>query len=65
MTSNAEHPAIPRQSRGRESLEQQARRKGLRPLTSLDELEADVWESDEELQDFLSFVSASRRSDLA
>ena len=35
-------------------LEEQARRKGVHPITSVDELRADVFESDEELEEFLT-----------
>jgi len=35
-------------------LDEQARRKGVRPIRSVDELRADVFESDEELDEFLA-----------
>jgi hypothetical protein len=38
---------------------------GAKPLTSLDELALDVWESDEELDAFLADLQASRKSGLA
>ena len=37
---------------------------GVKPLTSLDELALDVWESDEELDAFLADLRASRESGL-
>jgi hypothetical protein len=51
--------------RGRATVEDQVRRRGLRPLASLDELRADVWESDAELEEFLAFLHESRLADLA
>ena len=50
------------------TLEELARVKGLKPVESLDDLEAfalDVWDSDEDLQAFLADVQASRHADLA
>lgn len=47
--------------RVRESLDEQARRKGARPLQSVDELRDDeIFESDEELQAFLEDLDRSR-----
>lgn len=46
------------------SLEELADRRGVRPVTSLDELRADIWESDEELDAFLDHLYASRRADV-
>jgi len=44
-------------------LDEQARRKGARPLRSPDELRNDeVWESDEELAEFLAYLDASRHA---
>jgi len=62
MTSGAEdQPA--RFRRVRESLDEQARRKGARPLRSVDELRDDeVFESEEELRAFLDYLDRSRRS---
>jgi hypothetical protein len=39
--------------------------KGTRPIRSLDELAADTFESDEELEEFLTFTYAERHRDLA
>jgi hypothetical protein len=39
--------------------------KGTRPIRSLDELAADTFESDEELEEFLAFTYAERHRDLA
>jgi hypothetical protein len=37
----------------------------LRPIKSLHELRCDVWESDEELDEFLADLAESRRSSIA
>lgn len=39
--------------------------KNSRPLRSLDELAADTFESDQELEEFLAFTYAERHRDLA
>ena len=39
-------------------LDEQARRKDVRPIASAEELQADVFESDEELEEFLTDLSA-------
>jgi hypothetical protein len=46
-------------------LDAQARRKGVRPIASVDELRADVFESDEELDDFLADLEAFRHEHMA
>lgn len=38
---------------------------GAHPIVSADELRSDAFESDEELEAFLSFVTASRHPDVA
>jgi hypothetical protein len=46
-------------------VEELARRQGVRPIKSVDELACpDLFESDEELDEFISFVRASRRAGL-
>ena len=45
-------------------LEEQARRKGVHPITSVDELRADVFESDEELEEFLTDLVQFRHEHL-
>jgi hypothetical protein len=48
-----------------ESLEDQARRKGLKPITSVHDLARDgIWESDEELDAFLADYRARRQAEL-
>lgn len=39
--------------------------KNARPVESLDELAADTFESDQELEEFLAFTYAERHRDLA
>jgi hypothetical protein len=43
-------------------LEEQIRHKGIRPITSVHELAADIFESDEELDDFLAQLYVWRHS---
>lgn len=38
---------------------------GAHPIASVDELRCDAFETDEELDEFLAFVSESRHADLA
>ena len=48
-------------------LDEQARRKGVRPVTSVDELRVDVFESDEELEldEFLADLEVFRHEHTA
>ncbi len=47
-------------------IEELARRQGVKAVASLDELaQPDLWESDEEYEEFLADLYASRRSDVA
>jgi hypothetical protein len=46
-------------------LDEQARRKGVRPIASVDELRADVFESDQELEDFLADLEEFRHEHMA
>jgi hypothetical protein len=65
-SSNAEQ--VPRwSSSGRHiPAEELARRKGLRPIESVDELaRPGIFESDEELDEFLADLYASRRAGMA
>lgn len=55
-----------RASGGRESLDEQVQRRGLRPVYSPDDVARDdVFESDEELDAFLAHVYADRQANLA
>lgn len=57
--------AEPERSTYSAELDEQARRKGVRPIASPDELRADVFESDEELEEFLADLEAFRHEHLA
>lgn len=49
-----------------ETLDEQLRRKGVRPIQSVHDLaRPDLFESDEELEEFLEFTYASRRVEQA
>jgi hypothetical protein len=51
---------------GRLSLDELARRQGVRPIASVDELVRwDVFESDEEVDEFIAFTYAMRRAGTA
>lgn len=48
------------------SIEELARRQGVGPVVSLDELaQPDLWESEQEYEDFLADLYASRKSNVA
>lgn len=49
----------------RTSVDEMIRAKGIRPIRTVDDLAADLFESDEELDEFLEFTYAARRRDLA
>jgi hypothetical protein len=64
-TNRADYAAVP-PDRGAESVEEQARRKGVRAIESADDLaQEDVFDTDEELDAFLAHVAAMRHADLA
>jgi hypothetical protein len=49
-----------------ESIDEQVKRKGIRPVESVEHMAQDgVFESDEELERFLAHVYAARHADLA
>lgn len=49
-----------------ESIDEQVKRKGVRPVESVRDMAQDgVFESDEELEQFLAHVHAARHADLA
>lgn len=59
--SSADHDAYPWDDDV--SVEELARRQGVRPITSADDLVRDgIWESDEELDAFIAAVYAWRRA---
>ena len=67
VTASKEHihhvtPLAERQA----TLEELFRAKGVRPIESVDDLACDgIFDSDEELEEFLAFTYAARRADLA
>jgi hypothetical protein len=63
MSTGAERQDAGRFGRVRETLDEQAKRKGAKPLTSMEELRADgVFESDEELREFLDYLDRQRKA---
>ncbi|MFI2375220.1 hypothetical protein ACH5AO_09145 [Streptomyces sp. NPDC018964] len=56
-----DHP----QPRPRVSVEELLSAKNTQPIRSLEDLAADTFESDEELEEFLAFTYAERRRDAA
>ncbi|WP_248965968.1 hypothetical protein [Sphaerisporangium perillae] len=59
-----DHPIFP-PARKKTSIDELIRAKHARPIRSVDDLAADTFESDEELDDFLAFTYAERHSDIA
>lgn len=56
----------PQRDDGELPIEELARRQGVGPITSVDDLaQPDLWESDEEYEAFLADLYASRRAGLA
>jgi hypothetical protein len=47
------------------SIEELIRQQGVRPVADTDDMRADLWDSDEEFDEFLADVRASRQRDLA
>jgi hypothetical protein len=57
---------VPLSGNGRETVEQQARRRGIRPVASVEEMSrSDGFGSDEELDAFLAHLYAERHANLA
>jgi hypothetical protein len=67
MSTGAERGEQPPAGHRRhESLDEQVRRRGLRPITSVADLVCEgIFDTDEELDEFLAYTYAARRSDLA
>ena len=66
MTSNAEHEPYMRPTGDHVSVDELARRKGVHPVRSADDLACEgIFETDAELDEFLAHVAQMRRSDLA
>jgi hypothetical protein len=65
MSTNSDNTHhIPARAAGRVSLDELARRKGVRPVESMEELACDVFDTDDELDEFLTSTYAARRADL-
>jgi hypothetical protein len=65
MSSSAEHTPAPHAASHVPAAEQ-VRQQGIQPIASVDELAfPGVWESDEELDEFLADLYASRRANIA
>lgn len=63
-TDRADEVPVP-PDRGIESIDEQARRKGIRPIQSADDLAHDgIFDTDEELDAFLAHVATVRHADL-
>jgi hypothetical protein len=63
VTDGAEH--APAMRRGQVSMDELARRKGVRPIDDPASMAYGAFTSDEELDEFLAFVRAARDADLA
>lgn len=62
----AEPLDVPGRQARRASLDEQARTRGTRPFTPADVFARDgAWESNEEVEEFIRFVRASRDADVA
>ena len=64
-TPETDLPVPPPVVRSRLSVEELLAAKNTQPIRSLDDLAADTFESDEELQEFLAFTYAERHRDIA
>ena len=65
MTTSSDHADHgPARSAGRVSLDELARRKGVRPVESMEDLACDVFDTDEEQDEFLRSTNDSPRADL-
>lgn len=65
MSSSAEHTPAPHVAPHVQA-EEQVRQQGIQPIASVDELAfPGAWESDEELDEFLADLYASRRANIA
>jgi len=67
MTAADEHSHLITPAPGaREALEEALHREGVQPIESADDWAGDgIFESDDELDDFLTFTYAARRADIA
>jgi hypothetical protein len=66
MTAGGAEYAAQPPDHGAESIDEQARRKAVRPIRSADDLAQDgIFDTDEELDAFLTHIAAMRHADLA
>jgi hypothetical protein len=66
VTTNRAHDVQVSPDGGTESLDEQARRKGVHPIRSADDLAQDgIFDTDKELDAFLAHVAETRHADLA
>jgi len=66
MTTNKADYEVQPPDRGTVSVEELARRQGVHPIESVEEMaRPDLFGSDEELEEFLAHVYAARHADLA
>ncbi len=67
MTTTGDHAHhIQPQPGARAALEEALRREGVQPIRSADDLVCDgIFDTDEELDEFLEFTYAARRADIA
>jgi hypothetical protein len=63
MTSTNAHRFAPRPG-ARLSLDEMAQRQGVQPIESMDDLACDLFETDDDLDEFLAHTYAARRADL-
>jgi hypothetical protein len=65
VTTNSADDIVPGpRRRRRRSVAELARRKGVHPVESLDDMARDLFASDAELEEFLAFVHAERQAGL-
>ncbi|MEU2432935.1 hypothetical protein ABZ611_26180 [Streptomyces sp. NPDC007861] len=62
--AETEYPIYPAM-RPRVTVEELLAAKNVQPIRSLDDLKADTFESDEEVEEFIAFTYAERHRDLA
>lgn len=65
MSTESAGPFSASTSSRRVSVEELLRAKGTRPIRTVDDLAADTFGSDEELEEFLEFTAAARRAAVA
>lgn len=66
MTSNPDSSPAQRKHPGPASVEELARRKGIKHVKTIDELACDgVFDTDDEVEEFLAFVAEQRHANLA